>query len=636
MTNRRLVVEAAFGKTPFDTVLSTDWVELVRPDGRTRAKQAEWTLGRSSVFEDFAVGTASLVLWDRDRALDPDNAAGPHFGDLLPLVPVRVRSQDLDTLVYSDEFYGYVDGGWGQVLAPKGTGDRQVELIDLLGVVGGNTLPDVFDDAVLAQNPAGYWVLDSADGERVADLGPGRHDGQVGGNGVSLGDRALKPGHPRAARFDVEIDVASDRDTYGYVYMGRSPVTTGPAAGALVMVTFMARSKGSLNFRTLFAHGNGNGPATATGYQLHVDTDGRLVQVYASNGSGQVRRTDVSVVDGRPHIAFGFGTTIALDSYLASPTSTTTNVIGTINGAGIGGGPGIQDVDHFDGWIGAVAVFNAVVLTAGRQAIFEAYSKLDGLRSDQQIAWALDQVGVPAGMRNLDAGSVTLGPAETRDRDALDWMRDVARTEGGGLYVDHRNGGVIRFTNRYTRFLAARSVTSQATFSDDPDDLGAVRYPPEGLDIAPNGRDSIVNQVTVGWAGGQVVVEDATSIAAYGARARTIDTVAATAAQARSAGEWVTAQYATPKSRVQGVTASARTTSGRNDNVQALRLDDRATFRVHPLRVGDPTTVDVFVDGITNSVAGVEWVTSYRFAPADTFAPWIWGTSAWGVDNLWG
>lgn len=638
MTDRRIVVEAAFGKTPYDTVLAGDWVTLARPDGLTRAKEAVWSTGRSDELDDFEVGTASLVLWDRDRALDPENTAGPYFGDLLPLVPVRIRSQDRVTLVWSDEFYGYVEGGWEQVLAPKGTGDRRLELVDLLGVVVGHTLPDVFDAAVLAQGPAGFWVLDSADGEQVADRAPGRHDGRLGGSGVSLGDRVITPGHPPAARFDIEIDPATDEDTFGHVYMGRSPVTTAAAGGVLVMVTFIARSKGSLNWRTLFVHGNGNGPATATGYQMHVDTDGRLVKVYSASGAGSAQRTDVSVVDGRPHIAFGFGTTVALDSYTATATSATSNALGTINGAGIGGGPGIQDVDHFDGWIGSVAVFDSAgaVGSAGRQAIYEAYSKLDGLRSDQQIGWALDQVGVPAGMRNLDAGTVTLGPAETRDRDALEWMRDVARTEGGGLYVDHRNGGVIRFTNRYTRFLAARSTASQATFSDDPNAFGAVRYPPEGLDIAPNGRDSIINQVTVVWAGGKIVVEDDVSIAAYGARARTVDTAATTAAQARSAGEWVIAQHATPRSRVKGVTASARTTSARDDDVQALRLDDRVTFRVHPLKVGAPTTVDVFVDGVTNRVSGVEWVTSFRFAPADTFVPWIWGTSAWGETTTWG
>jgi hypothetical protein len=325
-----------------------------------------------------------------------------------------------------------------------------------------------------------------------------------------------------------------------------------------------------------------------------------------------------------------------IDGDIDVQSSADTTALGYENGATIG--RTVAPAWYFDGWIGVVAVWDdhTTVGASGRAAIVDAYNNLNGLRSDQQIAWALDRVGVPAGMRDLDAGSVLMGPADTVGRDALEWIRDVVATEQGDLYVDHRNGGVIRFTSRYARHLDTRSTVVQATFSDAPGAVGVIRYPAEGLDIASNGRDGIVNQVTVGWADGDLVVRDDVSAAAYGSRSRQIGTVATTAAQARSVGEWLIARYSEPRSRVRGVTASQRPMSARDDRVQGLQIGDRVEFRVHPLHTGAPTTVWLWVDGIDNDASGVEWVTSFRFAPVDTFIPWIWGTSEWGVDNRWG
>jgi hypothetical protein len=313
-------------------------------------------------------------------------------------------------------------------------------------------------------------------------------------------------------------------------------------------------------------------------------------------------------------------------------------LIARINGAGIGGGPGVEVENHWDGWIDTVAVFSSNLDTTNRQAILDTFGKLSGQRSDQHIAWVLDHLGVPTGKRNLAAGTVIMGPADTKDKDAVAFMREVTATEGGGLYVDHRDGGKIRFTDRYHRFLQSRSVTSQATFSDDPNSSAtvAVRYPPEGLDVASNGLDGIINQATVTWRGGDITVTDATSVAAYGPRQRTIETVATTVAQARSVGEWVLARYKNPRSRIRGCVASARHTGQRHDKVQDLKIHDRVTFQVQPLHTGTVTSVPLYVDGVSHAARGLEWETSFRFAQDETFTPWIWGTSEWDNDTYWG
>jgi hypothetical protein len=164
----------------------------------------------------------------------------------------------------------------------------------------------------------------------------------------------------------------------------------------------------------------------------------------------------------------------------------------------------------------------------------------------------------------------------------------------------------------------------------------AIHYMPEGLDVAPNGLDGIVNQMSVTWRDGTVTVEDAASVAAYGPRGRQLDTQATTASQAQSAGEWIIANYAQPRSRVRGAVASKGTFTDRHDKVQALRIGDRVTFRIHLQKVGTATTSTLFVDGVAHVCQGTEWRTSFRFAPGHTFTPWVWGTSAWGTTKFWG
>ncbi len=643
MSNRRIVVEAAFGLTWQDTITSGEWVPLVRTDnGLTRAKAATWSVGRDDELEQFPPGTATVLLWDRDRHLDPENSTGPYFGDLVPLTPVRIRSQNVDTLVYQDEFYGYVENGWAWQGAPKETSDREIQLIDLLGVIGGRKLPDIFDYAVMELEPVGYWVLNGTE-EEVPDR-VGTNDGLYTGN-VSTAALPVLDGDRPSADFapDSEIGAEANEEVMpARVTITRSPLVASPT-NITWMATFRARRGAHTvtNARILVAHTDGNGPGHDTGAFAYITPTNRLCYVRVANGAGLTYQHAAPII-GPGHVFFGQSGGIAVDTATLTTTSVSGQALHPI-GVNIGGGPGIAAVQHWDGWIGTAAVFDYALSTTNRQTILDASERLAGEKTDAAITWALDRLGIPAGLRNIDTGTVVLPPVLTEERDVLEFMREITATEGGNLYVDHRDGGKIRWTDRYHRFLDARSTAVQATFSDDPDATGTIRYPPEGLEISPNGLDGIVNEVTATWGGdtadqsrnSDVVVRDDDSITAYGPRSRQIDTIGPRAL-AQSAAEWLIRRYKDPRSRVRGVTASRRTTYSRDDNVQALRIDDLVSFRVHPLRVGSAATTSLLVDGVTNTVDGVTWETSFRFAQVDTFDPWVWGVSQWGSTTIWG
>jgi hypothetical protein len=639
------VVEAAFGFGPLSTPTGADWVPLLRTDtGKTRAMSASWEFGRDDDLDPFPGGHASLLLWNRDRYLDPNYSSSPYNGDLLPRVPVRIRSQNVATLAYTDEFYGFVQNGWEQVLTPVGMTGCRIELGDLLSVLEGYELPDVFEHPLLAAGPVGLWMLDGPGGsEAVADRSGNGHDGTVYSM-VTFGERGVGSG-PSSARFQslalTESDSAENMDSFGRIQISRSRLVDTTANAAMV-ATFRTTVAPTGAGRPIFIQGNGNGNTPGNHVlQLRIGPDGLVHSLAWDIGASFYDdQWPTTVNNGQDHIVFTQSDGIAVDTATLLVNDSSLGWA-DVNGVGIGGYFGWSPKGGYDGWIGAVAIYDTQLTLPEREAILAGYQRLSGLRSDEHISWALDRIGVPAGLRDLDTGSTFLGPANTRGRDALSWIREVVQTEGGEFYVDHRNGGVLRFRHRYARNLEASGTTSQATFSDDPGAASVIRYSADGLDIAPNGLDSIVNQIKVTWASGELTVDDSASIAAYGPRPRTLQTVATTASQARSAGEWIVSRRKDPASRVRGCIAAKTAIHSIDDRAHDLEVGHRVTFRYYPtglakIPIGTATTSTLHVEGMRHVVERMTWQTTFRFSSAPTFVPWIWGTGAWGTTAYWG
>lgn len=538
-----------------------------------------------------------------------------------------------------DQFYGFVEEGWQQDLQPPEYANCTVSLVDKLGVLGGYQLPDVMDFQVLALEPVGYWVLDGPSGtEQVSDLSGNGNDGTVESvNGITFGSQPIASGHGSSALFTTErsITAGAEPEKYARVFMGNSPVIDPTGTNvASVVATFISASTAMLNFRPIYVQDNGSGDFMS----LTVSDAGTVDYGYLLNGGGNSYRWPTPVQDGLGHIAFGSASGVAVDSTTLS-TSSVGFAWANKNGVSISGLPGYYSVDHFDGNIGSVAVYDRNISVNERFGLLEAFNRLSGDRSDQHVSWALDRLGVEEEHRNLSEGSVYMGSAQTRNQDALEWIRAVTHTEGGAFYVDHRDGGKLRFTDRYLRFTSSRSTTAQISFSDDPalSFFDAVRVEREGLEIAPNGISGIVNQVAVSWRDGEEIVSDDASIVRYGPRTRQLSTEGTTAAAARSAGEWVVARYKDPRSRVRRVMINPGAAVTGFRAVFNLRIDDRVTYRMHPQQVGSAISMDLFVDGVTHSVnEGLVWTTEYRLAPVDTFTPWIWGVSEWDTETYWG
>lgn len=136
----------------FDLTNSPDW-PFLRLDDATRGKlDSEYTLGgelfvdissrvrsyniqrgRSSDFDNFTSGQATIELNNHDRAFDPLYTASPYYGNIIPRREINI---------YADgeiQFSGFISD-WNLSYLPNGDSIVTAIANDRLGVIAGQTL----------------------------------------------------------------------------------------------------------------------------------------------------------------------------------------------------------------------------------------------------------------------------------------------------------------------------------------------------------------------------------------------------------------------------------------------------------------------------------------------------------------
>jgi hypothetical protein len=135
-------VEVAFGYTWRDA--NPVWTDVTTTVDRETGLSI--TYGRSDELGPFDSGSCTFRLDNRDRRYDPTHTTGPHYGDLEPIVPVRVLAT-FDEITYP-MFYGYIEG-WPQ---ESRVGNRE-SWTDI-------TANDVLELFAQTDYTAGVWTLD--------------------------------------------------------------------------------------------------------------------------------------------------------------------------------------------------------------------------------------------------------------------------------------------------------------------------------------------------------------------------------------------------------------------------------------------------------------------------------------------
>jgi hypothetical protein len=265
----------------------------------------------------------------------------------------------------------------------------------------------------------------------------------------------------------------------------------------------------------------------------------------------------------------------------------------------------------------------------GRLSLFDGLEQAEqgsGETTGQRVHRILTNAGY-TGIRNVDSGVVTCQPT-TLASNAVTELKLTADSEGGALWVGA--DGSVWFADQYGLLEDARSVSSQATFTDYIDDL----YPVAEITPDDSG-DLLANIVAFARVDGTAQsFADASSRALYGdLRYTRTDLVSETDPQVAGVAEFYLQRYREPEYRFASLKVTPRTKpSTLFRKVLDLRVRDRVTV-VHDHPGGHTVTRSNFLSGVSHTMSqGGQWDVVFELqsaTPYDSFASSRWDAAVW-------
>jgi|DEB0MinimDraft_6_1074348.scaffolds.fasta_scaffold02095_8 hypothetical protein len=574
--NIDVTVEAAFGDNPLDT--SPSWTDI-----SAYVRDVSISRGRQSEFAKYAPGTATIRLDNRDRRFDPEYTSGPYYGDLVPMVPVRVTSNYNGGTDYT-LYYGFITG-WPTVYNQANTDAVSiVKAIDANRLLG-NTVIDVDDyrDAVVAENPLVYYPMQEQDTETVPFVQP---------SGASL-------------TYTWDNSNASSNIRY--------PVNSSNSLRGLFQVDAVS----SYNWRTVMFWCDVSDNVIFNGDQQTDNVDLRLVVTAGDTATSVAldydtgfdprRVTDTALLDlstGWHFVVFTFDTTahtyeLIIDNVSrmsgSVPTGTNVSMVDQFRFSDIR----TRTISHVATFAGAASSLDIAGLwTLGSQG----YS---GELSSTRLTRTLDDVSWPAAWRDIETGVQTVGEYRPARTVARDYNEQIPVAEQGDLFISR--DGEVAFVNRTT----TDNANIVALFDDDGTD-----YPFATIEVDANTVDAIRNSISVIYATDTVTVEDSASVTAYGRAqdildARLIDD----SDTAETIGNVVLAKTKDPRTRVRSLEVNVRTDPTMVPTIAQLELADDVVVAFTPTGVGDELWRAVRVQGVSHRITSSSWVTQLYLAP---------------------
>lgn len=490
-TDTILSVEVAFTTGALEEPVWVDVTADVRAWDTTR--------GRGRELERMQPGRATIVLANRERQYDSHHATGPHYGNLKPMRRVRIR-ETFNGVTYPI-FDGFVDG-WHLDYPEMGL-DATATIVatDAFKIFGRTDLPrSVYDDLVLAAAPDVYWRLDETkqaeeDTSLVAlnygTLGPAANGTYVGP--PELGGEALVVNDPGSSMGVVSSDASPGTGDMG-VQTASSVFTLNPTTTtAWVAELWCIPSQDPGVNGTLFCQRAAGGSVDIHCYYTAANTF--VLNVFADATDYSVNTSPTTY---QPHARYHIVTKVvpgeSVKMWVNGVLHDDVDVMGpdydelpglfSVGTLGAAGGFNWDGaISHFAVWRGAAAV------AFGSTQVAEHYAAGTHPWQDDQPAGragrVLDEIGWPAGWRNLDTGNVALQSASF-GHTALEHLQKVAETEFGLLFMG-RDGNV-------------RLVGREALFGRDPDPAvigdGAGEVGHKGLEF-DDGDTVIRNRATI-------------------------------------------------------------------------------------------------------------------------------------------
>jgi hypothetical protein len=568
------------------------------------------TSGRSSEFTQISPSTMSVVLSNGDRRFDPEHAAGPYFGTLLPGRKIRVK------VVYSAVTYylftGYVMG-WPQEYQSSVDSTVTVNCVDGSKFLEQATLErSAYEAAVLADSPIHYWPLQEQNTTTSSD-----YEDVVAG----LNMRAALP-DMQSAELAAPVSIANavtSNDPLNYIF-NAGLISAQPLAVSAWFQFGELAAAGVESPQVYVCSARGNDAS----FQLSMNLNGDFKAQYYNPTSGKTASAIIPQPEGLHHIhAYADASNVYLyvDAVLAKTEALAVATTSTVFPGAYVGTFTYADLPNY---ISHVAVWATAPSTARIQVHYlagvTAFGHPYGERSGDRIDRVLDEVGWPAADRVLSTGDTVHGPYLPARQSAMKYLRDVEAAEDGYVFLDGQGRLVLRDRNwQWTQ-------TVSVAFSDTP---SGAELDYVDVVIDANSADAIRTSVSASYgADGYLFSEDAAARAAYGPEreALSVPTIDSPVT-ARGLTAYKLRTMKDPQTRIVELVHTPRILNATAwPKILGLQVGARITVERHPQAVGSAIVKTLIVQGIEHRIDSVWWETTLYLSPAidsATDAPYL-------------
>jgi hypothetical protein len=585
--------------------------------------------GRTSQFAQPGPGQMSIVLRNEKGQYTPQRqflADGttphPHWPNVLPRKRIR-RSYTIGGTTYY-RFFGYIQG-WPPTLEQ---GVRPITTItattrdDYLSRVN---MQSPIRQEITLDKPLFWWPLTDAQGSTQALE-------QSGNSGPPLG----------------VIGTITNPLVFGVAGPGFGDGTGVSFAGGQTLQTTVPPSGSFFGDLEVWVQCLTNPGATVGMCRADLSTNsGNLTIGINTSGqaivSGLVTLTGTSVTDGGWHhiylsIVFvsGFNWSFTLFIDGVNTASTTQSLVAAdrdfkrfiVGGAGVGT-PGVMT-----GNLGQVALYTAGSLSSTRIAAHTAAGLgYYGDTTDARIARFLGYAGLTSSDWNLDVGQILINTYPQDGKTVVQACQDMATTEGGGSAFYVTPDGRVRFSNRRFRDNRTPIMTLDASI---PALLDPGGYAPAFDETTLVNTSTVSRDDETGTLSTQTY-SDPVSVAAYQPTSGDVTTYTLTDLDALALAQTQVNGNSNPAFRLDQVTVNMHASQvSLYGALAGVEIGSRIRVTNLPPSVAPTSTIDLFVEGWTETVDAATYKVVFDTSPADNPRPRaIWDVSTWDGGDVW-
>lgn len=620
------------GKVPLgSTLASINWTDV-----SAYVRGVSTSRGRSSELDTFQTGSASITLSNADRRFDPEYAAGPYYGALTPLRPVRIRAQ-YGAGATTNLFFGWIDQ-WPQTYVNPTDATVTVTASDAFKVLNLLNLPSFWEYQIRTDGPTAWFRFDDGDAptrafETISSLVSGVWKTNAGSPTTGASTQSL----------------VADDDSVSAVFDGTDFIEIPSSVFMFNLNNYLAKTVEcwiSTDTTTNGSYGIFYRPGYETTVAIGMIVSGGVGIIQGQWGTiaginqTNVETSAIRVNDGQPHhivMRWDWNTNahqLWVDGVLATTSTAFTNTAPTETEIVVGKAftsSATSTYNMTNGFVGTIdelTIYNTKALTTTQIADHYAIGKGTygaGQRTDQRISSVLAMAQWMSDGTDLATGSGTVQAIATENKNPLALSQECETAEQGRLFIDR--DGKVRFISRNAFATTSTYNTSQYTFGDGAGELGYT-----DLRFEFNDRLVFNRSVSGRRNGATATVNDTTSQGQFFIRTGSVtDTIVDSDQQIVDIANARLSAYAQPKLRVDQLGFTPRQSPASLYPVAiGVEIGTRITVNRRPQGVGSVISKQVIVEGINHTITADGWQTAFSLSPVFT-ATFVLDSATLGV-----